>query len=511
MGSQPSKPSHQLSQHEKAVIDCVTELRIDEDYIEVATEKPGRETVQLHPRSPGGVDPIASNEFIRQVLNDPKNRLALTALSTANPRQVLMSSPVAQVDQQIFSHGIPFEGNPITSQGASGRCWLFAATNVFRIAFMQKYGLESFELSQSYLFFWDKFEKTNWFLEQIIATSQEDIGSRLVQQLLTDLIGDGGQMSMVQGLVAKYGLVPKTIYPDNWNATNSAILNSILKTKLRQNALTLRRLLRGELAADPTPAAVEGFKAAMLQEALTIMTLLLGPPPSSTESFSWDYLDKSGKSHKLSISPKDFARDTYGSDIRVSLETLDGMISLVHDPRHKPMSLLTVDRLGNIVGGRKVEYVNVDMDTLKTSCVRMIKAGMPVFFGCDVGQFSDKDLGVMDTELFNYQVGINTNLLGMNKAERLMTGESRMTHAMVLTAVHIDEATGQPVRWRVQNSWGPTAGDKGWFVMTDAWMDEFVYQAVIDPRLCPRAVRDVLKQEPVTLPLWDPMGSLAMA
>lgn len=174
------------------------------------------------------------------------------------------------------------------------------------------------------------------------------------------------------------------------------------------------------------------------------------------------------------------------------------------------MSLLTVDRLGNIVGGRKVEYVNVDMDILKTLCVKMVKAGRPVFFGCDVGQFSDKTLGVMDTELFDYQVGLNTNLLGMDKAERLMTGESRMTHAMVLTAVHIDGATGQPVRWRVQNSRGPTAGDKGWFVMTDAWMDEFVYQAVIDPRFCPRAVRDVLKQDPVTLPLWDPMGSLAM-
>lgn len=183
------------------------------------------------------------------------------------------------MDQQIFSHGISFEGNPIiTSQRSSGRCWLFAATNVFRIAFTQKYGLESFELSQSYLFFWDKFEKTNWFLEQIIATSQENIGSRLVQQLLTDLIGDGGQMSMVQGLVAKYGLVPKAIYPDNWNAMNSAVLNSILKTKLRQNALALRGLLRGELAADAVPAVIEGFKAAMLQEALTIITLLLGPP-----------------------------------------------------------------------------------------------------------------------------------------------------------------------------------------------------------------------------------------
>lgn len=84
-----------------------------------------------------------------------------------------------------------------------------------------------------------------------------------------------------------------------------------------------------------------------------------------------------------------------------------------------------------------------------------------------------------------------------------------MTHAMVLTAVHLDEETGKPVRWRVQNSWGTAAGDKGWFVMSDAWLDEFVYQVVVDPRFCSKEVRDVLKKEAIILPPWDPMGALA--
>jgi bleomycin hydrolase len=185
------------------------------------------------------------------------------------------------------------------------------------------------------------------------------------------------------------------------------------------------------------------------------------------------------------------------------------MVSLVHDPRHEPLTLLTVDRLGNVVGGRGVSYINVDMATLKRACVAMLRRGMPVFFGSDVGQFSDSRSGVMDLRLIDYEAGFNVSLLGMSKAERLRTGESQMTHAMVLTGVHVDERSGRTVRWRVQNSWGTAAGHDGWFVMGDAWMDKFVYQAVVDPSVLDEEVRKVLDSKPVVLPLWDPMGSLA--
>jgi bleomycin hydrolase len=123
-----------------------------------------------------------------------RNRLAISALSSANPRAVLTSPAAKIAEQQVFNIKIPFEGGPITNQRQSGRCWLFASTNVFRVALMQKYGLESFELSQSYLFYWDKLEKSNWFLEQIISTADMDIDSRLVQTLLHEPLSDGGQV-----------------------------------------------------------------------------------------------------------------------------------------------------------------------------------------------------------------------------------------------------------------------------------------------------------------------------
>jgi bleomycin hydrolase len=375
---------------------------------------------------------------------------------------------------------------------------------------MKKYNLESFELSQAYLFFWDKLEKANFFLENIIALADEDLDSRLVQRLLSEPVSDGGQWDMVYNLVEKYGLVPQVLYPDSWNAMNSRNLNYLVIAKLREYAITLRKLLK---SPSTTAATLSAVKEKMMREIHLILTLTLGPPPSVTDKFDWTFADKNGKVRTVSLTPIEFSKDIASQEFRITSSAIAGMVSLVHDPRNEPLSLLSVDRLGNVVGGRGVTYINVEMGTLKGAVVDMLRAGLPVFFGCDVGKFSDRVGGIMDLDLIDYELGFNVDLLrgggALDKAGRLRVGESAMTHAMVLTAVHVDEKTGKPVRWRVQNSWGEAAGEKGWFVMSDAWMDEFTYQAVVDTRFLTRDVKDVLKKEPVVLPLWDPLGSLA--
>lgn len=396
------------------------------------------------------------------------DRLALSALSAANPRDVLTSRAAKISDQQVFNVRIPFEGGPITNQRSSGRCWLFAATNVFRVALMRKYDLDSFELSQSWLFFWDKLEKANYFLEQIVDTAGLDLDSRLVQTLVQAPLSDGGQWDMVYNLVDKYGLVPQVLYPDSFNAMSSSVINSIIFTKLREDALVLRSMLSSP-SSTTTASSVAAAKARMVREIHAILTLTLGPPPAPTEEFVWQFADRHGRAREVRSRPGDFARDIWTAGLRVSSTAVAGLVSLVHDPRNPPLSLLTVDRLGNVVGGRGVTYINVGMATLKGACVAMLRAGVPVFFGSDVGKFSDRASGVMDLELIDYELGFNVGLLGMDKAARLRTGESAMTHAMVLTGVHFDEKSGGTVRWRVQNSWGTSNGEEGWFVMSDRW------------------------------------------
>ncbi|KAK4229903.1 peptidase C1B, bleomycin hydrolase [Podospora fimiseda] len=443
-----------------------------------------------------GIEVGRTGEWLNDLMGDAKNRLAITVLTQTNPLLILSSrSTKIKTGQHIFNITIPLQGNPITNQRSSGRCWLFAATNVFRVSLMQKYKLEKFEFSQSYLFFWDKLEKANWFLEQIISTSEtkEKEDGRLLQWMLKEPLSDGGQWDMIYNLVEKYGLVPQSVYPDSWNAKGSKVLNGIIFTKLREDALILRGLI--EQRQD-----VGKIKEGMLKEIFSILTLTLGVPPGVEEEFEWCFVEKGAKGVVKTVrsTPRKFAKESlfYGKGEEVL--------------KHEYLTVLTVDRLGNVVGGREVTYVNVEMDMLKGACVDMLKNEVPVFFGCDVGKFSDRESGIMDVELVDYELGFNVSLLGMNKAQRLGTGESLMTHAMVLTGVHIDETSKKPVRWRVQNSWGDGVGEGGWFVMSDGWMDEFVYQAVIESRFLKKEVKEVLaKEEKKVLPLWDPMGSLA--
>ncbi|KAI6250889.1 Bleomycin hydrolase [Erysiphe necator] len=501
MGSNSSKPAS----NEKLIIERLRSLEMkDEEYFNVNEKSvPGISKMTFQtPWKPLSVSEIKFWEH--QLLQDPKNRLALSALSKADPKAVLTSRSAVIRDQHVFNTVIPLEGAPITNQKSSGRCWLFASTNVFRVALMKRHNLDKFELSQAYLFFYDKLEKSNYFLQQVLDTVHEPLDQRLMQTLLNQPVSDGGQWDMVVNLVEKYGLVPHVLYPDSFNATSSSSIDDLITTKLRENALRLR-----SFASSGTKSIEEisSIKDRMVREIHLILILTLGPPPAPSTEFVWSYLDKNGIAHELRKTPIAFASELESQkSIRITNSAVQSMISLVNDPRNEYNTLLTVDRLGNIVGGRSITYINVSISTLKNACIKMLQAGLPIFFGSDVGKYSNSGTGIMDDSLIDYELGFNVKL-SMTKAERLMTGESAMTHAMVLTAVHIED--GKSVRWRVQNSWGSGAGVDGWFVMSDKWMDEFVYQAVVEPRFISQEVKDVLKTKPKVLPLWDPMGSLA--
>ncbi|KZV71198.1 peptidase C1B bleomycin hydrolase [Peniophora sp. CONT] len=435
-----------------------------------------------------------------------KTQLARTIFSQTNIN-TLLKREVKIADYHVFNTELPFKTGPITSQRSSGRCWLFATTNVLRYDIMKKLNLSDFQCSQNYLFFWDKLNKANYYLELSIQEADRPLDDRLINHLAGDLISDGGQWDMVVNLLETYGVVPQPVYPESLHSSLSGPINSLLKTRLREHALILRELtqsLRSQgVSAASAQATLRAKKEELIAEVYNVMTATLGVPPLPDATFTWDYYDKDGKPHTWEGTPKQFYKDFTSKTYPVAES-----FSLINDPRNEYKKLYTVDKLGNVWGGRPVLYVNTQIDDLKNAVVKSIKAGIPVFFGCDVGQSSDRNLGIMDADINAYENAFDISLT-LSKADRIRTNESAMTHAMVISAVHLDTA-GKPVRYKVENSWGDAVGDKGYFVMSDKWFEEYVYQVVVPKALATKELVKVFEgDERIVLPAWDPMGALA--
>ena len=384
----------------------------------------------------------------------------------------------------------------VTNQKASGRCWMFAALNTFRHKMISSFQLEDFELSQAHTFFWDKYEKSNWFLEQVIATADQELTSRKVAFLLQTPQQDGGQWDMVVSLFEKYGVVPKSVYPESISSSNSRELNTYLNKLLRQDAQILRDLIHSGADSE----AVASKKQALLQEIFNFLAMSLGLPP---REFDFSYRDKDNQFHTESgLTPQSFYKKY------VDLQ-LDDYVSIINAPTtDKPYGKsYTVEMLGNVVGSRSVRYLNVPMDRLKELAIAQMKAGETVWFGSDVGQVSNRKAGILATDVYDFEAGMDIHLT-QDKAGRLDYAESLMTHAMVLTGVDLDEA-GQSRKWKVENSWGDKVGTDGYFVASDAWMDEYTYQIVVRKEFLTSDELAAYEAEPIVLAPWDPMGALA--
>ena len=384
----------------------------------------------------------------------------------------------------------------VTNQKVSGRCWMFAALNTFRHKMISSFQLEDFELSQAHTFFWDKYEKANWFLEQVIATADQELTSRKVAFLLQTPQQDGGQWDMVVSLFEKYGVVPKSVYPESISSSNSRELNTYLNKLLRQDAQILRDLIHSGADSE----AVASKKQALLQEIFNFLAMSLGLPP---REFDFSYRDKDNQFHTESgLTPQSFYKKY------VDLQ-LDDYVSIINAPTtDKPYGKsYTVDMLGNVVGSRPVRYLNVPMDRLKELAIAQMKAGETVWFGSDVGQVSNRKAGILATDVYDFEAGMDIHLT-QDKAGRLDYAESLMTHAMVLTGVDLDEA-GQSRKWKVENSWGDKVGTDGYFVASDAWMDEYTYQIVVRKEFLTADELAAYEAEPIVLAPWDPMGALA--
>lgn len=437
----------------------------------------------------GGITPELLSRISEGYAGTPEQKAIRNALA-ANPLSALAvnAENLAMMDTH-FSDVVPSEG--ITDQKSSGRCWLFTGLNVLRAKMIDEYGLGAFYLSQNYLFFYDQLEKSNLFLQAVIDTRDLPSDDRTVDWLFRNPLSDGGQFTGVSNLIMKYGMVPAEIMPETYAANNTSQMATVIKRKLREFGLELRS------DAGAKEKALEKRKVEMLSEVYRLLVYFLGEPPVS---FEWTMRDKEGNVLSTKeYTPKSFYEEYIGENLE------DNYIMVMNDPSREYGKVYEIEYDRHVYDGHNWLYVNLPIEKIKEMAIASIKGGCAMYFSCDVGKFLDSKRGTLNLDNFDYESVMGTTF-GMDKADRVRSYDSGSTHAMTLVAVDIDE-DGNPVKWMVENSWGPSAGYQGKLIMTDEWFNEYMFRVVVEKQFVPEDVMEMMKQQPIKLPPWDPMFS----
>lgn len=384
---------------------------------------------------------------------------------------------------------VELETGTVTNQKQSGRCWEFSLLNTLRHKFEQTHHVKNFELSQNYLFFWDKVERANMFYQQIIATADKGPNDREVAFYLKMAGGDGGQWPMAAALVEKYGVMPAYAMPETYNTDHTNAFASTLALKMKRDAVILRGLVRDGAGADQ----LDEKRRQMVGEVYRMAAYSFGEPPAT---FNLEYRDNDKKWHRqANLTPTVFFQQEFDVD-------LEDYVVVTNSPDKPLNELYRLASQENVAGGKQIQFLNVDMAVLKKTAIAQLQDGETVWFGNDVLQQMSREQGFLDAKLYRRAelFGID---LSLNKAQRFAYHEAEVTHAMTLTGVNLVD--GQPNRWKVENSWGEKNGEKGYFVMTDDWMDQFVYEVVVHKKYLTDEQRAILAHQPVELAPWDPL------
>ncbi len=417
---------------------------------------------------------------------DTHTRAMYNSITNNDISSLALNREILRRHNEIFSHKIDTKG--VTNQKKSGRCWLFAGLNILRPKVIENNNLDSFEFSQNYLAFWDKLEKANCFLENIIKFADRDILNREMEFLLRKPIPDGGYWENVVNLVEKYGVVPREIMPETNSSGNTGLMNALISRKLRADAVKLRNMHEQKKSLKK----LREEKTKMLAQVYKMLVLNLGRPP---EEFQWRFEDANSVVSKIrTYSPKSFYEEFVNVDLKQ-------YVDIFNDPSKEYGKHYSINLTRNIRDGDDAHFANVKMQILKDIAVKAVLDDEPIWFSCDVGKDQSREHGIMAMGMFDYD-SIYTTDMAMTKAQRSLFRESVPNHAMVF--IGVDMQKDKPAKWLVENSWGDDKGSKGLWTLYDSWFDVNVYSIIVKKKYVPKEILDIFEQPVIKLPPWDP-------
>ncbi|MBN2893955.1 MAG: C1 family peptidase [Bacteroidales bacterium] len=435
-----------------------------------------------------------NSEMVEQLKSsykpDAKDLAIRNAVTNNSINDLAFNRDFADKEDHYFEYEV--KSGSITNQNSSGRCWMFTSLNVFRPVVMEKLNISNFEFSESYLYFWDILEKSNIFLERVIASGSEDIYSREVFTLFDSPVGDGGAWNSFTNLVVKYGVVPKDIMPESTQSKSTGKMIFLINEKLREGGLKIRDLI----SKKASKKEIQATKLAILKDVYRILAISLGEPPTE---FQWRYKDEDGKiSDYKTYTPLTFWEENVNANV-------DDYVMFIDDPTREYYKLYTKENDKNVYEGIDWTFVNVPSADLKAIAIESIKAGEIMYFSCDVGKQLSKTNGTLDLNNYDYEslFGVEFN---MTREQRMLTHQSGSSHGMALCGVDLN-AEGKPTKWKLENSWGGDYGNSGYLTMTDEWFTEYFFRLVINKKYLNTKILDVLKQKPEPVPYFNPAFS----
>ena len=438
----------------------------------------------------GGISPEMLSEIQQQNAPTASDRALRNALAANAIDLLAKNQQNARALDTNFS--VETKAQSITDQKSSGRCWMFSGMNVLRANFAKRTDSLTVSFSQDYLFFWDQLEKANLMLQGVIDTAEKPIDDQRVQFFFHYPLGDGGTFCGVADLAEKYGLVPSEVQPETFSADNTSKMSSLIKSKLREQGLELRRMVAGGKKARD----IEKRKTQMLGDIYHMLVITLGEP---VREFSYAFRNKQGKAvtPAKSYTPQTFYRETVGGPLNGTF------IMVMNDPRREYYKTYEVELDRHTYDGHNWKYLNLPMEDIEQLAIASLKDGRKLYSSYDVGKQLDRKRGYCDTENYDYASLFGTTFT-MTKAERISTFDSGSTHAMTLTAVDLD-AEGKPLKWKVENSWGADWGQKGCLIMSARWFREYMFRLVVDRQYASEKLLRAYEQKPVMVMPEDPL------
>lgn len=439
-------------------------------------------------KTTGGISSKTLEEIKSSLVLDAHTKAMINAVSNNDIKKLAYNRDLVGKTDHFFKYRVETKG--ITNQKSSGRCWLFTSLNVLRPKVIENFNHKEFFFSENYSFFWDQFEKANLFLEAIIATRQKDIDDREVQWIFKHPIQDGGIWNYAVDLIEKYGVVPASAMSETNNSENTGMMRRLLARKLKEQGFRLR--LFHEIGKNVSD--LRKHKVEMLKEIYRMLVINLGVPP---EEFTYRFENKDGNLSELkTYTPQQFYKEFVGINLR-------DYIQLMNDPSKEYYKLYEIKYDRNLHDSPNWTFINLPNEVLKEFAKASIKDNQAMYFSCDVGKQLDRDKGMLQVGIYDYESVYGVRF-GMNKTERVLTFESGSSHGMAL--IGFDEgADGNVTKWLLENSWGKKAGHNGYLTMTDDWFDEYMFRLVINKKYISEDVLKILEQEPLVLPPWDRM------